>query len=38
MTWPDEDHQSLITLDTYRHVLPSMQREAAEAVAALLRE
>jgi integrase len=27
-----------ITLDTYSHVLPSMQREAAEAVAALLRE
>jgi integrase len=25
-----------ITLDTYSHVLPSMQREAAEAVAALL--
>jgi len=26
-----------ITLDTYSHVLPSMQREAAEAVAALVR-
>lgn len=28
----------MITLDTYSHVLPSMQREAAEAVAALLHE
>jgi integrase len=27
-----------ITLDTYSHVLPSMQREAAEAVAALIHE
>jgi integrase len=26
-----------VTLDTYSHVLPSMQREAAEAVAALMR-
>jgi integrase len=30
-------HSSItITLDTYSHVLPSMQREAAEAVAALV--
>lgn len=27
-----------ITLDTYSHVLPSMQREAAEAIAALVHE
>jgi integrase len=27
-----------VTLDTYSHVLPSMQREAAEAVAALLHD
>jgi integrase len=32
-------HSSVtITLDTYSHVLPSMQREAAEAVAALVRK
>jgi integrase len=31
-------HSSItITLDTYSHVLPSMQREAAERVAALIR-
>jgi integrase len=28
---------TMITLDTYSHVLPGLQREAAEAVAALLR-